>query len=113
MSANDAHPLDNPLWYALNSIHGHLASGTTLAKRYPPEVAGAVALAEHSDAAFHDLAQLVPAGEVVGLLEAQPPSELPGWTIHEQDEFAQMICRKPVPEIETPVAFARLTEADV
>jgi len=67
MQAN--HVLDNPVWHALNSHHAHLAIGTGLGKHYPPEVNGAAALAEHSEAAYRDLAQLVGAGGLLPYLK--------------------------------------------
>jgi predicted GNAT family acetyltransferase len=111
--SNTAHILDNPIWNALNTEQAYLASGTSLAKRFPPDVNLAVAVADHSEAAFHDLTNLVPSGEVVAIAELEPPSEIPGWTIHERAIVLEMVCQGPVPEIANPVPFARLTNADV
>lgn len=38
------HPLDNPVWHALNSRHAHLAVGRAPVLRYPPEVSPFAAL---------------------------------------------------------------------
>jgi predicted GNAT family acetyltransferase len=121
----DLHPLDNPIWHALNTEQAHLTIGTSLAKRYQPGFSPAVGLAEFSAEAFHDLAQLVPTGESARVYAPQLDSELPGWTVQQRDELVQMVCEQPVAE-RLPVAeklpaaevvgtasIMRLTEADV
>ncbi len=111
MQAN--HVLDNPVWHALNSHHAHLAIGTGLGKQYPPEVNGAAALAEHSEAAYRDLAQLVGAGGTTALFEANPPQNMPDWTVVVAGTGDQMICQKPVPKPENTDEVVELTVADV
>jgi predicted GNAT family acetyltransferase len=114
MSSNETAPvLDNPIWHSLNTLHAHLASGTLLAKRYPSEVYKRVALVNHSEAAIHDLAQIVLAGETVGMLQAQLPSGLPGWKIQHDVELVQMVCERLVPEPKPALPLATLTTADV
>lgn len=104
--------LDNPVWYALTSVHAHLAVGTELAKRYPLDMAIAVGLANHSDAALADLSQLVPPGQTIGLVEANLPEHLPGWQIHEVFIASQMVSQQTVPEPPTE-DMIELTNADV
>jgi predicted GNAT family acetyltransferase len=115
----DLHPLDNPIWHALNTEQAHFSIGTSLAKRYLSGISPAVGLAEFSDEAFHDLAQVVPAGESVRVYAPRLDSELPGWTVQQRDELVQMVCEQPVAEtlpvaeIDSAASIVRLTEADV
>jgi predicted GNAT family acetyltransferase len=111
MQAN--HVLDNPVWHALNSHHAHLAIGTGLAKYYPSEVNGAAALAEHSEAAYRDLVELVGAGGTTALFEAKLPQNMPDWTLVFAGNADQMVCQKPVPEPENTDEVVELTAADV
>ena len=107
-----SHPLDNPIWHSLTSFHAHLATGTSLAKRYTPEVSIGVGLTDHSDAALAELAQLIPAGETIALAETNPPEELPGWQTHEVITIDQMVCQD-IPEPFTTEDIIALTVADV
>jgi predicted GNAT family acetyltransferase len=105
--------LDNPIWHSLNFLHSHLATGTPLAKRYPTEVTKAVAIADHSKAAFQDLAQIVAVHETVRLLQVRLPSELSGWQIQHREEVVQMVCGSPGPKLEPALPLSSLTTADV
>jgi len=114
LASNEAtYKLDNPVWHTLKTDHAHFGRGTALAKRYPPSMTLAVALSDHSEAAIADLTKIVPSGRTVAIIEANPPSELPGWTIQDQDQAIQMVCERPVPEPDTAVPLAKLTKADV
>ncbi|MFN8376464.1 MAG: GNAT family N-acetyltransferase [Anaerolineae bacterium] len=106
--------LDNFCWHALNSDHAHLAGGGVgLAKRYRADVSGASALAEHSEAAYHDLTQIVDVGETTALFEANPPQQMPGWTMRSSFVVDQLICQRPVPEAQSTVNIIDLNATDV
>jgi predicted GNAT family acetyltransferase len=109
----NAHVLDNLGWHALTSHHARFASGTQLAKRYPADIIALAALADHSEAALRDLAQIVPQDEQIALLEANLPSSIPGWTIHETFAANQMVCQQPLPPIEPTVKIVNLGASDV
>ncbi|WP_432535917.1 GNAT family N-acetyltransferase [Kineococcus arenarius] len=81
------HPLDEPVWASLTGAHHHLAEGTGLARRYPPDVSPFCALAAAGDErAWADLRDVAGAGARVMLpgLDAAPPAgvrlvrDLPG-----------------------------------
>jgi ribosomal protein S18 acetylase RimI-like enzyme len=108
-----SHVLDNPLWYSLTNRHEHLATGMSLAKRYPAEVSLGIGLANHSDAAFVELAQIVAPGEVVALAETNPPDDLPGWQIHEVILADQFVCQRDTAEPFAANNIIELTAADV
>jgi ribosomal protein S18 acetylase RimI-like enzyme len=111
--ASSSHMLDNLTWYAMTGLHTHLTIGTKLAKRYIPEISIAVAVANHSETAFAELAQIVPTGEMVALAETHPPESLPGWQIHDRFEADQMVCQQDVSEPFTTEGIITLTVADV
>jgi predicted GNAT family acetyltransferase len=105
--------LDNPGWHSLNTHHAHLAIGTGLARRFPPQVAAFCAVADHSDAAFSDLAEIVAKGQTVALFETRLPPELPGWTEARAFMVVQMVCDQPVAEPNASTPILDLNEADV
>jgi predicted GNAT family acetyltransferase len=113
MSSHGAHILDNPGWQALTSKHSHFAIGTGLAKHYPLDVFRLAALAEPSEAALKDLAEIVPAGEQVFLAAAELPAALPDWTVHYRVTVVQMLSESALPEINSPHEIITLTAADV
>jgi predicted GNAT family acetyltransferase len=92
-----AHVLDNLGWHALNLHHAHFAIGSGRAKRYPGDVGFLAALADHSDSAYRDLAQIVLPGDPIALFETQPP----------------VVCDQSVPEPASTVDVVTLTTADV
>jgi predicted GNAT family acetyltransferase len=107
------HVLDNPSWYALNSHHAHFASGTDLAKRYPPEVAVFAATVDYSEAALHDLKQIIPAGESIFLAGPNIPDEFSGWTIQQTVWIDQLVCETRLPRPESSLDIIELNASDV
>ncbi|MEO8609586.1 MAG: GNAT family N-acetyltransferase [Chloroflexota bacterium] len=107
------HLLDNPVWHSLTGPHAHLAIGSTLAKRYLPEVSFGVGVANQSDAAFAELAQLIPAGEVIGIGQIKLPESFPGWQTHEVFMADQMVCQQNISESFPTEDIIALTAADV
>jgi predicted GNAT family acetyltransferase len=107
------HVLDNPLWYSLTNHHAHLAVGTNLAKRYPVEMSIGIGLANHSDNALAELAQIVAPGEVVALAETHPPDDLPGWQIHDVVSADQFVCQQDTAEPFATNDIIELTAADM
>ena len=61
------HPLDNPSWHALTGPQRAFARMGERAARYVPEISPIGAVADESDAAFAELAQLTAPGEIVAL----------------------------------------------
>ncbi|BCB83818.1 GNAT family N-acetyltransferase [Phytohabitans suffuscus] len=73
------HPLDSPVWSALNGPHTHLGEVHGQAARYHPDVAGFATLRPDPDEhAWADLAAVTEPGTDVALAgtDARPP---PGW----------------------------------
>jgi predicted GNAT family acetyltransferase len=109
---NTLHPLDNPGWHAALTTHARFTSGTALVKRFPQELGSLVALADHSDAALHDMAEIVSPSENIFLFEAELP-DLPGWTVHFRGDVLQMISTKPLSVQDDNAEILTLTADDV
>ena len=90
--------LDNPAWWALNSLHKDFAQGTDRAKRYRKGFLPFIACAD----ALDDLAPWIEPGEVFYIIGRLP--ELPnGWTMEFELPCTQMI----LPAQPNPVAAAQ------
>src|SRR5215207_7317090 len=112
MSTDTIHALDNPGWHAALTTHARFASGMSLAKRFPQEMLPLVVLADHSDAALHDMAEIVAPGETVFLFEAELPV-LPGWTVHFRGIAPQLVSANPLPAPDDDTDILTLTHDDV
>src|SRR3954464_12189854 len=88
------HPLDKPIWNALNTRHAEFAHGGELARAFRPEFNTLAAVAEPSDAAFAELSELKGADDAGLLFDALPrfPS---GWSVKTLP-VSQMVCEQPV-----------------
>lgn len=104
------HPLDNPFWSALSTLHRALALGAGEVLRYPPDVAPFLGLATPEAATAAALAPLVPPGEAVLLLGVAPPQAPPGWRLQHLEDLVQMQCPDPLPVPDGP-AILPLDEA--
>jgi GNAT superfamily N-acetyltransferase len=111
------HPLDNPIWAALNTEHSMLALGGALAKRYPAEIGPLSATADQSVASYDALRALAGPGGTVVLFLTEPPTPPPGWTLLRGGQLTQMICINPErvlsPTSVPGVDLRRLTASDV
>jgi predicted GNAT family acetyltransferase len=109
------HPLDNPIWTALNTSQAHFAELSALARKFQADIGPLAGFEEPSRESYKSLGKLVRIGTGAGLfLEAsanQADVESAGFTIVEQDSLLQMIysdCKLPVPKID----FVQMTAAD-
>jgi ribosomal protein S18 acetylase RimI-like enzyme len=64
------HPLDNPIWNSLTTKHAHLALGGGAVRRYPPECAPFIGIADES---AKIPGRLVATGEHVGIIGVISP----------------------------------------
>ncbi len=103
--------LDNPIWNALNSIHGPLALVHGLAARYPENVSPLAGLQTATHQAFADLAHLVPIGAGVGLFTTTPPDVPANWTVTRSRWIDQMVCEQASQTTQT--TLLELQEKDV
>ncbi|CAH0287008.1 GNAT family N-acetyltransferase [Roseomonas sp. CECT 9278] len=86
-----AHPLDNPVWHALDGPHAAVAIGSGLARHYRRDAAPFSALAAATPEAYADLARDLPDGVAARLfrpVEEQPP---PGWSVVSARPIRQLV----------------------
>jgi ribosomal protein S18 acetylase RimI-like enzyme len=84
--------LDNPIWFALTTVHRSLACAHGLARRYSPDVSPLAALLHPTNDAFADLQRLVSPGEHVALFTASPLDVPASWHVDRSRWIDQMIC---------------------
>jgi ribosomal protein S18 acetylase RimI-like enzyme len=87
------HPLDNPVWHALNGPHRAFARRDGLALHYPREVAVFSAIAEASAQAFADLALGLPADTEARLVRARIEPMPEDWQLVNDVPLQQMELR--------------------
>lgn len=104
----DAHPLDNPVWSSLSTLHRDLALGDGDPLRYPAEVAPFLATAGDAPLSPQGLARLLGDDEEVYLLGPRPAAP-PGHRVAELGVIHQMVCEAKLPESSGP-AIVPLTE---
>jgi GNAT superfamily N-acetyltransferase len=80
--------LDNPLWSSLTTTHAALAVGTGPVRRYPPDVAPFLAVAEAGTPLDESL---VPAGDTALLIGPRPAIPA-GWQLEDFGVILQMVC---------------------
>lgn len=87
----DPHPLDRPVWSALNSGWASLAQGNEKALRLEPDYGPFGASADFSDSALAELAALIPPGGEIWTPEADEIPDIPGATRLGSAELVQMV----------------------
>lgn len=86
--------LDNPFWASLATRHRDHAIASGEVRRYPPEVAPFLGVAD-ADADTVGTDALVPAGDTAYLLGVLPRFG-PAWSVHAYAPLAQMVCDVPI-----------------
>lgn len=109
-----SHPLDNPFWSALATLHRGIALGAGGVLRYPADVAPFLGIVDASQGSADALEALVPEGDTVLLLGLAPRAVPTGWRLEPLEELAQMVCERelPVPVGPEIVALGSAQRAD-
>lgn len=84
------HPLDNPIWDALNTRQAAFVEGDALAKKFSAEVTTLAGLAEPTPESLAALARVMAPGEVVGLFLLRPASLPEGLSVVRELPLVQM-----------------------
>lgn len=110
-----AHPLDNPFYSALDSIHAGLALRHGEVLRYPAEFAPFLAIADAGVDIGEGLDALLPAGDSVLLLGVLPHALPHGCLLEPFADLAQMQCDHELEVIDGPdiVQLQEAHRADV
>jgi ribosomal protein S18 acetylase RimI-like enzyme len=85
------HPLDNPIWEALNTSHARFAESAGSARRFSPDVSLLAGFQEASQDGFDSLAALVPRGDSAGVFLEAPGAPVAGWNVILQAPLLQMV----------------------
>jgi predicted GNAT family acetyltransferase len=85
------HPLDRPVWTALNTRHASLAEGNALAMRYPAAVSPFAATGDDGEESLLALAALASPGEKMLLVMASEITVPPEFIIERTADAVQMI----------------------
>jgi ribosomal protein S18 acetylase RimI-like enzyme len=72
------HPLDRPIWNALQTRQNSFDPGGVLARRFPSEVSPFAAARDNSPAAILALAKLITPADDISIVERAPPDAPPG-----------------------------------
>ena len=97
-----AHPLDNPFFSALESLHAGIALRAGEVLRYPMDVAPFLGIPHPGVDLADPLADLVPQGDSVLLLGIAPTAVPHGWALERFADLAQMHCDRELPLIDGP-----------
>lgn len=96
------HPLDNPFFSALDSLHADIALRSGEVLRYPAEFAPFLGIPRPDVDLAHSLNALVPVGDSVLLLGVAPSAVPGGWMLERFDDLAQMTCDRELEVIDGP-----------
>jgi predicted GNAT family acetyltransferase len=103
--------LDNPIWSALTTEQSQLAQGSSLARRFPKDVAPFAAMPDQSLAAYQALEQMLEGDTAALFLDAAPI--LPtSWSMVVSGEMYQMVCEAH-PPAQPNLPLRKLSEADI
>jgi ribosomal protein S18 acetylase RimI-like enzyme len=104
------HPLDNPFWSSLRSLHRDVALQAGDVARYPDAYAPFLGVSGADADVAEGLATLVAPGGSVYLLGVVPKRLPPGWRLEAFKPLAQMVRTDPVDIVDGP-AIVELTAA--
>lgn len=108
----DFHPLDHPIWNALNGRQARFSMGDALARRFLPDVHGLGASVDTGPEALAAFGKLVAAGSPLARLDDAPPPPVPGTRIAAQAIVSQMVLNRPMPPGDTPPDWVDLGQAE-
>jgi ribosomal protein S18 acetylase RimI-like enzyme len=105
-----SHPLDKPIWSALQTRQAGFDRTGTLARRFPPDVSPFVAVREESAEGIAAAVKLIPEGDDVSFLERAPPQP-PAGIVVTTARGLQMVAKGFAPE-SREFHVEALTDAD-
>jgi ribosomal protein S18 acetylase RimI-like enzyme len=118
VSEMDLHPLDNPIWSALQTAHAYLSLGNAALKRYPTDVAPFAAVESGGVVSAQSLGQVLEDDAPVYFI-GKVPSVEPPWVSEPGVDLVQMTYLHPsapdasAQRVDAHVDFRELGDADV
>lgn len=104
--------LDRPIWSALSTRHLHLSLGGALARRYAKDVNVFASACDDTPAALGALAELVPPGESVFVLQVPDIVVPTGLSMVKAGRGVQMVATGRVSAVAPDEDLLKLTDAD-
>ena len=105
------HPLDNPIWKALNTRQAHFAESRGKARRFIPEVSPLAAIEEETLENYEALRELVPAGIAVLFSDhAYQPQQ--GWEYVRGAAMPEMVSTNGISSTKSSYPMVDLGAAD-
>lgn len=101
-----AHPLDNPFWSSLDSLHAMHALRSGEVACYPADIAPFIGASRVDAFEPVALSQLMAPGEARLILGVFPDIAPAGWEIERFPDLLQMVCESPLPAIDGPEVVA-------
>ncbi len=113
-TAEERHPLDNAVWWALGSRHREHSRERGRARAYRSDVSVFAAVDTFDPASWSDLAALLGPSRHAALFRGEVPSDLPaGWLVGGRIPCGQMVVEADTLRPVVPVPVRRLTPDDV
>lgn len=113
-TAEERHPLDNAVWWALGSRHREHSRTRGRARAYRSDVSVFAAVDTFDPASWSDLAALLGPSRHAALFRGEVPSDLPaGWLVGGRIPCGQMVVEADALRAVVPVPLRRLTPDDV
>ncbi|MBS7563729.1 GNAT family N-acetyltransferase [Mucilaginibacter sp. Bleaf8] len=99
------HPLDNPIWSALNTGNKHLALGNDLAKHFESDVALFVAVKNNEREAYQALWNMIEHDQTVVAFSKEKHIDAAPWSLINRIDGLQMLFEgaTPLPNNETEI----------
>lgn len=99
MNSTSEMMLDNPVWYALQTVHQAMALGTTTIQRYPTDILRILGCEKPADADLTEIEPWILPDEKINMVGELAPMPR-GWRLVSIFECTQMVCSQV---IELPV----------
>lgn len=105
-------PLDRPVWASLTTVHAPLSEGNALARRFARDVNVFAAARDDSAAALAALADLVPPGDRIYVVQPAPVVVPHGLVLQRCAAGVQMVATRSLQDEASPEGMAALGDAD-
>lgn len=101
-----SHPLDNPFWSSLDSLHERHALKSGGVACYPADIAPFIGAARADAFDPAALSMLMAAGDERLVLGVVPSTVPDGWELRQFPDLMQMVCESPLQETDGPEIVA-------
>lgn len=107
------HPLDHPIWKALNTGNKTIANGSEKAKYFAKNVSPFIAVEEPTDENFEELYNLIPDAGYFAFLSLVELTIPEPWKTVKMVRVRQMVCETPTRQVKNDVPILALGEEHI